>query len=852
MRDPTAELLAAMAADDLHPKQIIWDSSFHRFPGVGQKGRGDNGYVKAYLDQRGAIYGDNRTKLFRKWQMEGLAKLTAEERQEFKRKQDEAAKQRRKDAIAAQKRVDALWDRGKPCENHPYLERRGIKDVPMKAVSGPLASVPDSDTGEPILMIPMYSVDQKLENIQNIWPDGTRKQMKGVQKTGLFNTIGLAVAASSKTKRIRVCEGFMTGWSIHLATEGTVAVAFFDGGLKTVAMALREKYPDAEIIICADNDRWSKVWRGKKKVWNPGVLAAREAAKAANAELCIPDFKDLSDVAPGEKGPTDFDDLRQREGLDAVREWLDPAKADQADTKCPPLPNETVAEGEDGDQEDDYPPREYSPRAEHPDLEERYRSDPTAIAHRLLDRMAPDILIVRKDDGGDTTALMRLQSGLWTNSPEPWRKEIGREADDILLGIGSSLATKKLTARAASSIGNRVYRLLANLDSVESKVRKVAATAWGLWMKPYQETGNLSRPRRAADSELDAQLRYMGCANGVVDLHTAKLLDHVAAADKLVTHSTGVAYNPKADSSLAERLFAHLNDEFKVFWVNALAWSLRGHPSRRIWLVVGPRNSGKTTVAEAVRAALGPYSGDLQNDALVRTRGDTAHRGIATFGPPSRIVTASEIATGRLDTALLKLLSGGGEFTTRKLYKDPITLRATASLFIFANPGKSVPRLGLADPALADRVRELPYPEVPRDSRDPSLLAETIYTTPFKEAVLAYLIEAGASLSGPPAAPEMVRQATQLRIELDLSPIEEFGKKFVQDSTSELATADVWQAWCDFQGQEVPNETSVTVEGFTRQRLNMDLKKRIVGLPNATDRRINGTKNKVWKGWKLE
>ena len=350
MRDPIAELLQAMADDDLHPKQIIWDSSFHRFPGVGQKGRGDNGYIKAFVDQRGAIYGDHRTKLFRKWTMEGLKKLTAEERQEIKRKQNEANRQRRKDAIAAQKRVDELWERGKPCDNHPYLERRGIKDVPG------LASVPDKDTGEPVLMIPMYSVDQKLENIQNIWPDGTRKQMKGVRKTGVFNTIGgLAAAAYSKTKRIVVCEGFVTGWSIHLATEGTVAVAFFDGGLETVAMALRKKYPDAEIIIAADNDRWSKVWRGNKKVWNPGVLAAREAAKAANAELCIPDFADLSDVAPGEKGPTDYDDLRQREGLDAVRKWLDPAMASKAVTVMEPQPGDSAPEIEDdGEDEEEH------------------------------------------------------------------------------------------------------------------------------------------------------------------------------------------------------------------------------------------------------------------------------------------------------------------------------------------------------------------------------------------------------------------------------------------------------------------------------------------------------------------
>ena len=346
--DPTAELLKAMAEDGLHPKGVIWDSGFHRFPGVEQK-KGDAGFYKAFVDQRGAIYGDNRTKLRRKWTMKGLKPLTDEERAENQRRQKDAANQRRKDAIAAQKRVDALWKRGKPCENHPYLERKRIKDVPG------LRSVPDKDTDEPILMIPMYSADQKLENIQNIWAAGTRKQMRGVFKTGLFNTIGaLAARGFAETNRITVCEGWATGYSIHLATEGTVAVAFFDGGLKTVAAALRKKYPDADIRIAADNDRWTKVWRGTKKVSNPGVTAAREAAKAANAELCIPDFADLSDVAPGEKGPTDYDDLRRREGLDAVRKWLDPKMANKADTiaEKEPKPGDPAPEIEDDDDDE--------------------------------------------------------------------------------------------------------------------------------------------------------------------------------------------------------------------------------------------------------------------------------------------------------------------------------------------------------------------------------------------------------------------------------------------------------------------------------------------------------------------
>ena len=281
--------------------------------------------VKAFADQRGAIYGDNRTKLRRKWTMKGLKPLTDEERAVIKRRQKDAEIQAKKDAIAAQKAVDEMWAKAKPCEHHPYLELKGIEGP----VPG-LKSMPDKDTGEPILLIPMYNSDQQLRSIQRIWPDGTRKQSWGVRETGLFNTIG--GLAFKETNLIHVCEGWVTGYSIHLATEGTVAVAFFDGGLKTVAVALRKKYPKADIRIASDNDRWTKVWRDDEKVPNPGVTAAREAAKAAKAKLCIPDFADLSDVPEGEKGPTDYNDLHQREGLDAVREWLDPKMAELADT----------------------------------------------------------------------------------------------------------------------------------------------------------------------------------------------------------------------------------------------------------------------------------------------------------------------------------------------------------------------------------------------------------------------------------------------------------------------------------------------------------------------------------------
>ena len=331
MIDPTVELLQAMAECGLHPKDIHWDSRFHRFPGIDQTGsRGDNGWVKAFADQRGAIFGDNRTKEQWKWpgdhpewkeKMQHAERLSAEE---VERRRKEKRKERAEAAKKATAKIEDTWNRAKPCPNHPYLEGKGIRNVKV------LRSLIDPQTRETMLLIPMRNARKELRNIQRIWPDGTRKQMwQPAGSVGLYDTIGAKRFQEAKT--LYVCEGWATGWSVHLATDCAVIVAFFDGGLRVVGKAIQKKFPEAEIIIAADNDRWKFVKRDGEMV-NPGVYAARTAAEELGVKYCVPDFADL------ETKPTDYDDLRRLEGLNSVRKWLDPKMAAKAVTEGPREP----------------------------------------------------------------------------------------------------------------------------------------------------------------------------------------------------------------------------------------------------------------------------------------------------------------------------------------------------------------------------------------------------------------------------------------------------------------------------------------------------------------------------------
>ena len=84
-------------------------------------------------------------------------------------------------------------------------------------------------------------------------------------------------------------EGYATGATVHEAVGGLVVIAFHAGNLKPVAVAIGQQYPDATIVIVADNDRWTE--------GNPGVTKAKEAAESIGAMIVIPEFRNTNDQA---------------------------------------------------------------------------------------------------------------------------------------------------------------------------------------------------------------------------------------------------------------------------------------------------------------------------------------------------------------------------------------------------------------------------------------------------------------------------------------------------------------------------------------------------------------------------
>lgn len=173
------------------------------------------------------------------------------------------------------------------------------------------------------LIIPFYREGQ-LHGLQFITEGGEKRFLPGSKKMGAFFTFH-----GEGFKKIQICEGYATASSVFEATGVTTAVAFDCGNLEKVGLAIRRAYPESQIIICGDDDRFAE--NGK----NPGREAAELAAKSCGGVAIFPEFKNECGgiVSLGEDGKfqeikkleelSDFNDLHVMEGMDAVKRQIE-------------------------------------------------------------------------------------------------------------------------------------------------------------------------------------------------------------------------------------------------------------------------------------------------------------------------------------------------------------------------------------------------------------------------------------------------------------------------------------------------------------------------------------------------
>jgi putative DNA primase/helicase len=274
------------------------------------------GRCKLFPDGEGGIVYDWRSGECQVWQARRQTERTPEAaqrwREKIERDRREAAAERERAAEETKKRAGELLAQSQPADDsHPYLVAKGVKCHGARIYRGPLALREMKCDGA--LMIPRRDLAGNVVSLQFIAPSGEKRYLAGPIPTGSYFAIGKPNGV------VCIAEGFATGATIHEATGHAVAVAFEAGNVEATAKAIRAKFPDARLILCADDD-W-KTQRPNGAPWNPGMEAATAAARAVGGVVAVPTFgPDRGD------SDTDFNDSARALGPKAVVEALGAAR----------------------------------------------------------------------------------------------------------------------------------------------------------------------------------------------------------------------------------------------------------------------------------------------------------------------------------------------------------------------------------------------------------------------------------------------------------------------------------------------------------------------------------------------
>ena len=271
--DQPATMLDAMQHAGLAPAKaldLIADGKLRRYRVAGDKAGSVNGW---YVLHSGAIlagaFGSWKTSESHTWHQTSAKPPTPEERAALRRHLQAAGAARAAEQElvhqAARERAAKLWATARPANDaHPYLQRKGIKGFGVRQLND-------------MLVVPARDGAGTLHTLQFISADGNKRFLSGGRIAGCYCAIG------RPGKAVLVAEGFATAATVFMATGEATATAFNAGNLPAVARALRAKFPNAKLVICADDDAGTP--------GNPGMAKATEAARAVRGFVAVPRFK---------------------------------------------------------------------------------------------------------------------------------------------------------------------------------------------------------------------------------------------------------------------------------------------------------------------------------------------------------------------------------------------------------------------------------------------------------------------------------------------------------------------------------------------------------------------------------
>jgi putative DNA primase/helicase len=770
---------AAIEAAGLTPPDDIVLGKLTRFSTNGKRSD-DAGWYIFHDDERAAgRFGCNRSGVDATWRAEQKREFTPEERRAWAERMRalEAERERERQAATARaaSKAASMWAAARDASeaHHDYLQRKRIPGIGARLLRDQL-------------LVPMRHGPGDLVGLQVIQPDGSRKFLTGTPAAGAYTTIG----RPSRTGVVVICEGYATGVSIHQATGWCVVVAFSAGNLAVVAAKIRAALPEAQVCVGADDDAFT--------AGNPG----RSAAAATGLPVALP-------LWAGERGRgTDFNDLHQDEGLDAVRACFDdpqpiePPRSQGSDKPVsvggPGGPNNPGSSGTGSRHLSDGPTAVVEPP---PAPEGAPTPEPAAGSDVTTAGSAAEILPAVSDEWApncseDDLAARHLQRmrqlTLWC---EMWGRWLTWNGDRWLKD--ETLAVQDQVRQTMREIANQVLQdPEIKPDKRQRQADRIAS------YKTIQNVERMARTYRHVAThpdEWDADLWALNTPGGVVDLRTGATTPH-AVGDRF-TKITAVAPGGGCPTWLqfldrATGGDVQLQGFLKRMCGYALTGEVREHA---LFFVYGTGGNGKGTFLNTITHIMGDYQRVSGAETFTESPGDRHTTELARL-QGARLVTAQETEEGkRWAESRIKALTGGDPITARFMRQDDFTYVPQFKLVIVGN---HKPAFRNVDEAIRRRLHLIPFTaSIPASERDPML---PVKLKAEAGGILAWMIEgcrewATHGLQPPAVVKESTDQYLGAEDSLQqwIDECCDIGAGF----TSSKALFSSWARWCEQSGE---------------------------------------------------
>jgi len=687
------------------PKQMPIAGKFIRFS-TNDKSSDTSGWCKLFPDGVGAVFGCNRDGSSYTWQQrdENAPPPTKKEREAAQAKAEhlrrEAEIQRAMEHGEAAKTATRIFTETEEIDPaHAYITRKEIT---------PYCAHQDSNGS---IVLPVYGPDGALQSLQFIAADGGKRFLSKSKVSGGRLFLGTPEDGSP----LILCEGWATGCTIHEATGETTVIGFTGHNLAAVALDLKNHYPRSPLTIAGDLD-----------ANGVGLKYAHAAVHTGNpAVLVMPVFNNNRDSG-------DFNDLRQTEGLDVVRQSLSNLNYERK--------SETAIQLADKCEFVSVP--FIAPKLQQCDVRDGTGNTRPLTefgnAQRLLDTSS-----------GRLKYVYNAKKWLsWNGSAWKWDP-----SGSLVRSFAANLHSQ-IYAEGSMHLQESQHFAKWGRQSQSKKI--VDASVWLL-----QDFEKIRLPLEC----IDADHFKVGFDNAtqVVDLETGTVRS--ASRDDYIIKSLNVKTMGNAKQATRWSLFLEQvfeGDLELIDWIQRFCgYMLSGSTKEQFFLFCyGYGANGKSVFIETLKHIMGDYSRAVAPETLStskRQAGAATPDLAALIGARLVLCSETEDNTG-LAESLVKSLVAGDSMSVRANYGSPVEF---TPLFKLIMAGNHRPRITGTDAGMWRRMRQVPFNRTfAPEERDKDLHAKLKAEAPH---ILAWMVHGCSEWQrrGLTDIPEAIREANE-------------------------------------------------------------------------------------------